>query len=458
MYKNNKPAGKGSLNRLVVMLGLGILATLITVSIVSCSNTNKSDTEGVAAFGKLPLPTVGATGESRLMVMPEIDNGIEPMMPEMKYVWEGGGFPNLADKMTVHRMASPKMSLEEAKRIAASFGIKVEPVVEEPVRMLQEDLAEGPKPMKPEPKEIEPAIEPAPYNIYSFFEGKGGKRLDIYEADRRFSYSIDGGFEAAEKSTLKLPNKDAAGKIAKKFLADKGLMPTGTTGPFVQEPFAFAPDGPVSSDGNPEDVVEKTPYRPSYINVHFGKKLGGYDVVEPSGEASIYVMFVSIGPGGEVLSASGELPAKLEESPYPLMSTADAFEEVKKGAYGPIRALDVLATGQIQDAAEPAIEIAPLKDADGQIDDSEGGVSPGNEGLDKEVAVPDAKNIPTKQITTTVKFNKVTLGYMFTIGPDDFRFYVPVYVFSGTMIDPAGNTSDYSVSIPAVSTKYIAGK
>jgi hypothetical protein len=423
--------------------------------------------------------------------MPESDGGNAAfLMPKMEYSWKGGKFPEFSDRMTVYRKPAKKIDAAEAKRVALIFGIRGEPRVEEPRILMEEDAknisSEGGTPTNPNPQtEPNPGLKTEParpeledsrttfnqpsFKTYSFYEEKGGKRLDIYEADRRFSYYVDGGFELVERDNEKLPSNDEAKKIAKNFLESKGLLPEGATGPFIADTplvgYGIAvPDRGISDTKNRTDVVEREllperkPLQPTYIEVRFGKKIDGYDLVEPSGETSLYVATVTIGAGGGVIAVSGELPTELEESLYPLMDIPTALNEIEKGVYWPIRTLGGPVAAEPAGFAPSSVGMAEPGAIGESTGSSVGGSQPGSDGTIEAPVPPNVREVPVEQSVIKVEFNAVKLAYMVIIDPSGVGFYEPAYVFSGVMVDPEGYKSDYSAAIPAIASTYIEGR
>jgi hypothetical protein len=208
---------------------------------------------------------------------------------------------------------------------------------------------------------------------------------------------VDGAWQEAEKNIAAGPADRAAKEIAVGFLKDKGLLPDEYTGPYVADmgavsPGAAGPDGAESALEEPPKVAQ-----PPYLEVRFGKKLGAYDLVEPSGEASRYIASVTVGPGGAIMAASGEIPGSLEASAYPLIGVEEAFNAVKRGGRSPDR------TG-----------VAPVK----------------------------------------VELSQVELAYRMVVGSDGVGYYEPAYLFSGKSGPPA-SASAYSVAVPAVARAHI---
>ncbi|MBE0447728.1 MAG: hypothetical protein IBX64_06470 [Actinobacteria bacterium] len=485
MNKRIEPGKKMGSTRIIIAISAVIVIAIAAAVLVvtTRSSSERLVSKGDIAFGKLPsLETSAPSASSRALGMPEGDGmAIEFLMPKMEYSWKGGKFPEFGDKMVVYRKPAKKIDAAEAKRVALTFGIRGEPQVEEPKILIEEGVDRIPSgggvpanynpqtepnpglrtdPARPELEDSRSTFNQPSFKTYSFYEEKEGKRLDIYEADRRFSYHVDGGFELAEKSNQKLPSNDEAKKIARDFLESKGLLPEDATGPFILDApsvgYGIAvPDRPVSNIENHTGIATKELLRPTYIEVQFGRKFGDYDLVEPSGEPSRYIATVTIGPGGDIITASGELPTELEKSLYPLMNVSTAFNEIKKGVHGPIRTLVDYMIAQPEGSAQSSVGTAEPGAAIESTGGSEGGFQPGNRGTDEAPIPPDIKDAPVEQPVIKVELNTVKLAYMVVIDPSGVGFYEPAYVFSGVTVDPEGHKSDYSVAIPAVASEYI---
>jgi len=466
MSEKIKKPGRARILQIGIVLGvvLFIMAAVIVPPLFSKKTAVK---KGATAFGKLPAPAASARAamEARPAIgMPVGGDGF--WGPVFEYVWAGGDWPTLADKMPVYRRAPGKISLAQAKDIAAKFGLTGEPEPDEPARLLDKGVpapggaptqvapapdgqSEPPNPGNPGQTPAEPPVtapdapeprpvpEPAPFKSYRFYEQSSGKRLEIIEGDGRFSYMVEGAWQAVEKNAGARPSESEAKNDAIAFLKEKELLPDGYTGPFIAETGVVS-SAVVNPDGADVPFEEPKVIEPPYAEVQFGKKLGGLDVVEPSGEPSRYIASVTVGPGGTIMAASGEMPSALEESDYPLMTLAAAFEEVKKGKLDGIRALG---------APAPMLS-APVQSEPGVVSGDTGTVEPGQPPGEPPNPVPPVKPEPIK-----VELNKVELAYILVMGADGVGYYQPAYVFSGKM--NGTDQTKYSVAVPAVDAKYI---
>ncbi len=391
---------------------------------------------GALAFGKLPAPAGSAMAASAQPAIgrPDSEAFVEPVF---EYTWSGGRWPRFPGKMAVYRRVANEISSAEAKALAAKFGLTGEPEPDEPPGAAPGGPPAGVEPggqtAPSSPGESEPAavpgeagevrssgpdpVEPVPYRSIRFLDRASGARLEIFEPDGRFSYMVEGAWQTAENTAGSRPTDERAKETAIDFLKRKDLLPADYTGPFIADTGVVS-SAVVSPDGGEPVIEEPRVVQPAYVEVQFGKKLGAYDLVEPTGEPSRYIASVTVGAGGAVMAASGEIPAPLEESAYPLRAVAEGFDEVKKGRFG-VRILG---------APVPLLERQP----GGPVDST----NPG----------PTA---PSKPEPVKVELARVTLAYLLVTGADGTSYFEPAYLFSGT-IGPRGGGSDYKAAVPAL--------
>jgi len=432
----------------------------------------KSVDKGATAFGKLPAAG-SLAGAAALEARPAIGMPIGGSFwePQFEYSWTGGAWPVLPDKMAVYRRAAGEISKSEAMSQAAKFGLTGEPQADEPIPPVAPagtsapggppttiapapgGQTEPPAPTEPVPAPMpEPKVlpAPAPFKSYRFYDQASGKSLEISATDGRFSYMVEGAWQAVEKNTGGRPSESRAKEIAVSFLKDKGLLPDAYTGPFA------ARNGVVSSavaspDGSAPAIEAPKVIEPPYVEIQFGKKLSAYDLVEPTGEPSRYIASVTVGPDNVIMAASGEIPGVLEESAYPLMGPAAAFEEVKKSKFGGVRALGAPvpmlgapATSGSGSAGTAVAEPGAIAGGTGTVEPGQPPVEPPN-----PAPAPIPKPEPVK-----VELDKIELAYMLVTGTDGVAYYQPAYVFSG-QLRAGASRSDYRVAVPAVAEKYI---
>jgi len=460
---NSKTKTSGSVRIVRIGAAAAILFTVAGALLLPRLFKEKTVDKGAAAFGKLPA-AAGQAGAAAMEARPAIGmpwGGGFFREPRFEYSWTGGGWPDLPDKMAVYRRAAGEISVAEAKDLAAKFGLTGEAQTDEPIQPM--DRNGGSAPDGPPTQ-----VAPAPFKSYRFYDQASGKRLEIFAADGRFSYMIEGAWQAAEKNAGGRPAESRAKEIAVSFLKDKGLLSDAYTGPFAAQNGVVS-SGVVGSDGGAPAIEEPKVIQPPYVEIQFGKKLGGRDIVEPSGEPSRYIASVTVGPGDLIMAASGEIPAVLEESAYPLMGPAAAFEEVKKGKFGGVRALGA-PVPMMGAPADTPVQSPPGEDGQEMTPASSGSGSAGTAVAEPGVisggtdtVVPGQPPIeppnpapapPPGPEPIKVEFDKIELAYMLVIGADGAGYYQPSYVFLGK-IGPAESRSDYGIAVPAVPEKYI---
>lgn len=417
---NTKTSATGNVR--IVQIGIAIAILLVVAGglLLPPLFKKKPVDKGATAFGKLPAAG-SSSGAATLEARPTIGmpDGGGFFEPRFEYSWTGGAWPNMPDKMAVYRRAAGEISLAEAKDLAAKFGLTGDPEADEPVPPVEpngvSEPGEPPAQVAAEPMpEPRPLPAPTPLKSYRFYDQASGKRLEISATDGRFSYMVEGAWQAVEENPGGRPSDDRAKEIAVGFLKDKGLPADEYTGPFAT-PNGVVSSGAVGPDGAEPAFEEPKVIESPYVEIQFGKELGDYDIVEPTGEPSRYIASVTVGPANVIMAASGEIPGTLEESGYPLMRPADAFEEVKKGTFGGVRALGIV----------PMI-----------------------------AETTETTAAPVEPEPIAVELDKIELAYMLVTGTDGVGYYQPAYVFSGWMGE-AASRSAYSVAVPAVAEKYI---
>jgi len=460
--------GKRAISNRALILAVSILVVLTTAAVaILRSMSGDPVIVGDAAFGKLPSFGDGSAGVARALGVPEVDKSIGFAVQEIEYEWVGGAFPEFPDRMPVYQRQNTQVSEVEAIRLAKNFGLDGTMQTESGPSSYREFAPDEPVSNTGDGKPAaEPVITPRRQEtpgIYTFFDKNKHAYLYIDSIDGRFSYSVENWFDEAKNSPEKLPGDPEAKRIAIDFLKSKDLLHQGFTGPFIWRVPASGPVSVKSSSavGNSDvaveavETIEVSPPQDAFVEIRFGKKLGEYDLVEFSGEPSVYVATVTIGPGGMILSASGELQAGLNRSHYPLINVGDAFREVKKGSYGPIRTLAEPATAYVDLAPAQAGKTGSAEQEVERDGGSSGEVQPGNSGSGISPTPPTKDIAPPEKVVLKATFDDVKTGYVLVRGHEGDGYYVPAYVFSGTMTGPDGKKSDYAATVPAVDPKYM---
>ncbi len=477
----------------------GALVILVAGLLVSSLLTESPTENNKEAFGKLPAMAQMMMAKTEALGLP-VDNG-DFQQPEYEYKWTGGDWPDLPEAMLVYRRADDKTDLAETKALAAKFGLTGEPQPAEPIRPVgtEEQAVEGSAgsastaETRAEPVEEEPDIEvemlPEPDveapldqpvgerpNYYRFYDQDSGKSLEIYGGATTFSYHDEGLTEKIYKSAGEAPTESEARQAAVDFLDNKGLLPPDHLEPVFGSggaisTIAIRPDdaGVVTS----EPQIGAPPQTPPVMEVNFGRKLGRFELVGYSGEVNQYVVSVTVGPNGAIMSASGEIPGPLEESEYPLIRPETAFDAISGGPYlgGPAMGVPeplgmpepMIAPGERPvssdlpddfvepDPDTPIQSLPTVEDPGGAAEDSEAeNAGSGTAGTVGEPAEPPTAETepPAKPDPIVIEVDQVKMGYLQSYDDRGFTFYVPAYIFSGKMTGDGDNP--FSVAIPAV--------
>jgi len=220
----------------------------------------------------------------------------EPPKPKPEIVLEKGmTLPDTPDKMMVYKVKSPEITTENVVALAEALG-----------------LGSG-----------------VTENDGKFIVRNGSLELEVLKASGRVAYAdLSRIYGDISSSPPNLPSEESAIESARKFLSDKGLMPSDAKFSKVVTDFAEI----ARKDQNTGEVsIEKIDL---VMQVMFSREIDGFPVVGAGSKLKTY-----IGDNGDVV---GVYKCWRELEPYEqraILTSAQAFERLKeKGIHG-VRAI-----------------------------------------------------------------------------------------------------------------------
>jgi len=452
----------------IATLAIGVVGSIVAIALFS-------GRDGVspngAAFGKLSSVNQLGSPESSFALGVPARPGVQEMIvsEEYKYEWIGKSFPKMPKVAKVYKRLNTDWDLDRIKKLARQFALSDDSV--DLMARFPEESIDGSRErgnlITPAPgADIEEGIsgQEDELQIYRFSSEDNRSYLEVYGRDGRFFYENLFG----EVRDGELPSKKEAIEIAKDFLKKIGLDDKGLSAPKATESgMAFEEPVSISADS----VEEKSPRRvsPSFIEVAFFRVIEGNQIFMGNDSDGYRAISIMVGPGEDIISVSGELPAETESSDYPLMDIEEAFKKIEEGVAGvggsglPEPDSREGPESFSRPRTEPLTEAVEGVQVEGRDVSLEAVTATVSEAVDEPIAEspqvepvpdsnPDFKEPKIKKSIINIELDKVELIYTIVLNNQGVIFYQPGYLFSG-QID--GSEFERSVLVDAIDEKYL---
>lgn len=465
----SKKMVKRSKALVVVLLAIGIALSIAVLARYFGGDGLGSDS---AEFGKLPTVNRMNVSETFFALGVPARPGAQEMIvgEDFEYSWVGGRYPDMPRVAKVYRRINGEWDLGRIQDLAIRFGFSDLPVDNQtrvPGVSVNGSKERGNLITPVIGADVEKGVVSvaSELGIYRFIDGDGGSYLEVYGRDGRFFYENI----RAVADDSRLPGKKEAISIAKIFLKDVGLddkslsSPTAIEGGVILE----APASDVTDDAEHLDIIRR---EPTFIEVVFNRIVDGIEIGEGMNGEGYRALSIMVGRGGNIVSASGELPSKTDSSFYPLIDVEEAFKKIESGivpSMGTGLPKPALREGP-ESISRPVTEIgaevvevesvesrSAAANAEEALSDLERGAkAPTVEPMVEPMAVdsPDIDAPRTLKTIINIELDTVVLIYMVSFDDQGILYYQPGYLFSGYT---KGSKVQRRILVDAIDEKYL---
>ncbi len=463
----SKKMVKRSKTLVVVLLAIGIALSIAVLTRYFGGDGLGSDS---AEFGKLPtVNRMNAKENSFALGFPARPGAQEMIVGEdFEYSWVGGRYPDIARVAKVYRRINGEWDLGRIQDLAIRFGFSDIPVDTQtgvPGVSVNGSKERGNLITPVIGADVEKGVGSvaSELGIYRFIDGDS--YLEVYGRDGRFFYENI----RAEADDSRLPGKKEAVSIAKIFLKDVGFDQKGLSSPTAIEGGVIleAPVSDVTDDAEHLDIIRR---EPTFIEVVFNRIVDDIEIGEGMNGEGYRALSIMVGRGGNIVSASGELPSKTDSSFYPLIDVKEAFKKIESGI------VPSMGTGLPEPAlregpesiSRPVTEIgaevvevesvesrSAAANAEEAINDLERGAkAPTVEPMVEPMAVdsPDIDAPRTLKTIINIELDTVVLIYTVSFDDQGILYYQPGYLFSGYT---KGSKVQRQILVDAIDEKYL---